>query len=241
VVVLVTVGGRVSFGRNDRHTQDVLRSLGASEVALVEAMTMRHLELLPNRQVAAEGEVGIGLFVITDGWAFRYREAGQRGRQIVDFLLPGEIIGLQAALLGVLEHSVRSLTAIRLTSYDSRLVGAALERSPGLALRLMRYVSAESARADALMTAIGCCDAVQRLAYLMLSLYHRQNRKHAVDPGACPFPLRRQHLADALGLTGAHVNRTINRLKSDGIASIVGQRLAIHDLARLTELAGCAD
>jgi CRP-like cAMP-binding protein len=74
----------------------------------------------------------------------------------------------------------------------------------------------------------------------MLSLYQRQSRNRVVDPRNCPFPLRRQHLADALGLTGAHVNRTINRLKSDGVVSINGRQLAIHDLPRLSELAGFA-
>jgi CRP-like cAMP-binding protein len=203
-------------------------------------MTTRQASLLPNRQIVREGEVGLGLFMLTEGWAFRYRQVGEHCRQIVDFLLPGEIIGLQASLLGVLEHSVRSLTTVKLTAYDPRLVNEAFEKSPALALRFARHVSAEAARTDALVTAIGCCDAAARLAFLMLSLYQRQRRYRPVDPGDCPFPLRRQHLADALGLTGAHVNRTINRLKSDGIASIVGHRLEIHDLARLTKLAGSA-
>ncbi len=217
-----------------------MRSLGPSDLAVVEAMTRREVSLLPNRQIVGEGEIGLGLYMLTEGWAFRYRQVGERGRQIVDFLLPGEIIGLQASLLGVLEHSVRSLTSVRLKSYDPRLIAEAFEKSPALALRFARYVSAEAARSDALISAIGCCDAVQRLAFLMFSLYQRQSRNRVVDPRNCTFPLRRQHLADALGLTGAHVNRTINRLKSDGVVSINGRQLAIHDLPRLSELAGFA-
>ena len=59
-----------------------------------------------------------------------------------------------------------------------------------------------------------------------------------VDPLDCPFPLRRQHMADALGLTGAHINRTLNRLRDDGVAVIENQRLAIRDFPRLAALAG---
>jgi CRP-like cAMP-binding protein len=91
-------------------------------------MTRREVSLLPNRQIVGEGEIGLDLFMLTEGWAFRYRQVGERGRQIVDFLLPGEIIGLQASLLGVLEHSMRSLTSVRLKSYDPRLIAEAFDR-----------------------------------------------------------------------------------------------------------------
>ena len=84
---------------------------------------------------------------------------------------------------------------------------------------------------------IGCSDAVGRIAFLMLNLYHRQAARAEIDPLTCPFPLRRQHLADALGLTGAHINRTLNRLREDGVARLENQLLTIRDLPRLTELA----
>ena len=72
----------------------------------------------------------------------------------------------------------------------------------------------------------------------MLSLYLRQRHSFRVDPLDCPFPLRRQHMADALGLTGAHVNRTLNRLRQDAIAVVDKDRLAIRDVPRLSALAG---
>ena len=50
---------------------------------------------------------------------------------------------------------------------------------------------------------IGCSDALGRIAFLMLNLYQRQAARAETDPLTCPFPLRRQHLADALGLTRA--------------------------------------
>ena len=225
-------------GRSDRYTQDVFRSLVEREQALVDRLSLRSISLPPNRDLVSEGEVGLGLFLVVRGWAYRFRRRGDGCRQILDFLLPGEIIGLQATLLGVIEHSVRSLTALRATALDARLVGEAFRAEPGLALRLAQHVAAEASRVDELLTVIGCCGALERLAYLMMSLYRRQARRAAIDPLACPFPLRRQHIADALGLTGAHVNRTLNRLQADGVARLEDQRLAILDFARLAALAG---
>jgi len=109
-----------------------------------------------------------------------------------------------------------------------------------LAMRLSRHIAAEASRVEELLTVIGCGDAMQRLAFLMLSLFRRQARRSDIDPADCPFPLRRQHMADALGLTGAHVNRTLNRLRADGVAVVEKERLSIRDLSRLQELAGTA-
>src|SRR5215207_67073 len=227
-------------GRSDRFTQDVFRSLGEREGSLLDSLSGRAAALPPNRLLVSEGEVGAGLFRISRGWAYRYRNSSEGCRQLLDFLLPGEIVGLQAALLGVLDHSVRSLTPLRVSVLDARLVGEAFNHEPELALRLARHAVAEASRTDELLTVIGCCDAVERIAFLMVSLYRRQAWRGAVDPHDCPFPLRRQHMADALGLTGAHINRTLNRLRADGIVSIDTHRLTIRDLPRLETLAGCA-
>lgn len=224
--------------RSDRHTQDVFRSLPDREDSLVEALTVRPMSLPANRLLVSEGEVGIGLFQLVRGWAYRYRACGNGNRQILDFVMPGEIVGLQAALLGVMEHSVRSLTPLRASVLDARLVGDAFRGEPALALRLARHVAAEGSRVDEMLTVIGCGDAVERMAFLMITLYRRQTRLGPVDPLDCPFPLRRQHMADALGLTGAHINRTLNRLRDEGVAAIDNQRLAIRDFPRLAALAG---
>lgn len=227
-------------GRSDRYTQDVFRSLGAREESLIDASVVRTITLPPNRPLVSAGEVGIGLYRITRGWAYRYREPSEGCRQILDFLMPGEIIGLQAALLGVMEHSVRSLTALSVSVLDARLVTEAFRSEPELALRLARHVAGEASRADEMLTAIGCGDAVARLAFLMISLYRRQAWHESVNPTDLPFPLRRQHLAQALGLTGAHINRTLNRLRQDGIATLENRRLSIGNLERLATLAGAA-
>ena len=230
----------VARGRGDRFTQDVFRSLPDSEQALIDRFSTRSLALAPNRDLVSEGEVGAGLFHIERGWAYRFRHGANDCRQILDFVLPGEIVGLQATLLGVIEHSVRSLTALRVTALDARLVGEAFRAEPGLALRLAQHVAAEASRVDELLTVIGCCGALERLAFLMMSLFRRQARRGVIDPLACPFPLRRQHVADALGLTGAHVNRTLNRLRAESIALVEDEHLSIRDLPRLAALAGTA-
>jgi CRP-like cAMP-binding protein len=187
--------------------------------------------------LSGEGEIGGAIYLILDGWAYRYRQRDGR-RQILDFLLPGELVGLQAALLGRSEHSVHSLTKLQVRVLDARLVTDAVRNAPELTLRLARHVAAEACRVDELLSAVGSGRAIERMAFLMLSLCRRQTGRGGVDPLDCPFPLRRQHMADALGLTGAHINRMLNHLRDDNIAVTNNGRLSIRDLPRLTDLAG---
>ena len=76
---------------------------------------------------------------IASGWAYRFRNSSNGCRQILDFLLPGEIVGLQAAMLGVIDHSVRSLTPLHVSTIDARLVAEAFRSEPNLAMRLSRH------------------------------------------------------------------------------------------------------
>jgi CRP-like cAMP-binding protein len=220
--------------------QDVFHSLDESEQALVEAVSTRTVSLAPNRLLATAGEVGVELFRIEHGWAYRVRDCRKGCRQILDFVLPGEIVGLEASLMGIIDHSVYSLTPLQATAFDSRLVSQAFLTAPQFGLRLARYVAAEKSRIDQLLVVLGCGDAIERIAFLMASLYRCQVQRDKINPLNCPFPLRRQHLADALGLTGAHINRTLNRLRDDGLAMIEDHCLVIRDLPRLEAIADSA-
>jgi len=101
----------------------------------------------------------------------------------------------------------------------------------------VKHQSAEARRMDERLAVIGRRSAIERLAFLMLDLYERQ-RRHGADEKSCPFPLRRQHMADATGLTGAHINRTLNALRRERVAAIEEGALVIRDLPALTRLAG---
>lgn len=220
--------------------QDVFCSLDKVEQALVKAASIRTVSLGPNRPLATEGEIGVELFRIEHGWAYRFRDCSKGCRQILDFILPGEIVGLEAALLGRMEGSVRSLTPLQVKALDPRLIGQAFSTAPQLGLRFARYIAAEKSRIEQLVTILGSGDAIERIASLMISLYCRQARHNKIDPLNCPFPLRRRHMAYALGLTGVHIHRTLNRLREDGLAMIENQRLVIRDLPRLAAIAGLA-
>ena len=212
------------------------RDLPESEFAFVSELRLGSVTLPANRDVMQTGEVGGNLAVVQDGWAFRYKSWPDGKRQILDFLLPGDLIGLQSALLGIADHSVRALTVVNLCLIDGRAVDHVFRSHPAIALALAKHSCVEERRLDTRLAAIGRRNAVERLAYLMIELSERQRRSG--NPETCLFPLRRQHIADAIGLTGAHVNRTLNILRQRKLIVIANNVLSIQDRPELLRLSG---
>ena len=212
------------------------RELPESEFAFVSELKLGSTTLPANRDVMQTGEVGGNLAVVQEGWAFRYRTWPDGKRQILDFLLPGDLIGLQSGLLGMVDHSVRALTSLKLCVVDGRAVDQLFRSRPHVALALAKHSALEERRLDIRLAVIGQRNAVERLAYLMIELFERQRRPSGAQ--TCPFPLRRQHIADAVGLTGAHVNRTLNVLRQRRLATVAESVLTIQDLSELLRLSG---
>jgi CRP-like cAMP-binding protein len=215
------------------------RELSDEDFRPFTELTLGTLTVGANRDFVQAGEVGGHLYVVLEGVAFRYKTWPAGKRQIFDFLLPGDLVGTQSGLLGMIDHSVRALTMVRLSIIDARGFDELHRRGGNLALALVKSRTAEERRMDNRFAMIGRRSAVERLAFLLADLYERQLRQNApTTEGAVLFPLRRQHMADALGLTGAHINRTLNQFRERRLATVADGMLVVHDRRKLAELAG---
>ncbi len=79
---------------------------------------------------------------------------------------------------------------------------------------------------------------LQRVGYLLLEPLDRPRRLDLADGAMCPFPLQRQHLTDATGLSMIHLSRTLGPLRDEGLATIEEKMLIIFDRSRLPARAG---
>jgi CRP-like cAMP-binding protein len=102
---------------------------------------------------------------------------------------------------------------------------------------LASLIDGKRRRAERLAAAIARLDARQRIAFFLHDLHERQHRSIEPSVPTYPFPLSQQQIGDHLGLTPIHVNRTLSRLRADGVVTIANQLLAVGDLARLRRLA----
>jgi CRP-like cAMP-binding protein len=220
-----------------RH-RSCFRPFAAGELAAISAMKSAHLALPAKHDLVQAGEVGGPLYTLYEGWAFRYDKLAAGGRQILDLVLPGEIVGLSSALLGTVRHSVQTLTPASVCVLTGMPLVELLRRHIDLAFDLLRWRVEEEHRADVRLALLGRCKPLERVGYLMLELFDRLARLDLVDGTMCPFPLQRQHLADATGLSMIHLNRTLSRLRADRLAVIEDKMLIILDRRGLAELSG---
>lgn len=157
-------------------------------------------------------------------------------RAILDILVPGDIAGLDRL---VLNCPGEEFSLIGRTGY--RTLAAANLRSlmaePSVATYIMAAIVETRWRALRLAAAIGRLDAQGRLCVLLLDLHDRLRRRDLISRPSYNLPLTQEQLADHLGLTLVHVNRTLRRLREERIAMVDRQVVVIQDMERLRHYA----
>jgi CRP-like cAMP-binding protein len=204
------------------------------EITQIAAFKSGHRRLGAKITVIAPGDANPDVFTLFNGWAFRYKLLPNGDRQILNFLLPGDIVGFQASLLAAAEHGVETLTPVELCVFPRRKLWPFFRAAPELAYQLAWLGAREEGIVDEHLASVGQRGARERLAALLLSLYRRCERLDLVQEGSFVFPLGRQHLADALGLSLVHTTKSWASLRRMGLLREDAGRLTILN-PRLTE------
>ncbi len=195
----------------------------------------RHLP--PRARLFIDGERPEEFFVVVTGWAYRYKLLYDGTRQILDFVLPGDMIGLPVnAVARHIDHSVDTLTDVTLCAFPAQGVLQQLHSESGFASRMLWIKASEEARAFERMTTLGRCTSRQRVAHLLLENFARLRQHGAVSGMTCEFPLTQNILADALGLSTVHVNRVLREFRDEGLATVADYTLTINNIEALEEL-----
>jgi CRP/FNR family transcriptional regulator, anaerobic regulatory protein len=216
----------------------LFRPFTEAELKFVAELKTDHIVVAPRVDIIQEDEVGGPAYTLFEGWAIRYHRLPQGARQILDIVLPGDMIGLASAVLGTVRHSVQALTPATLCVLSGRTVMDLFTQHPGFALNIMQTRVEEEQRADVRVSLLGRSNAEQRIGYLMLETFDRLRQRGMVDGGStCRFPLQRRDLADAAGMSRVHVARTLERLREQRLATIQDGVLVLLDRVRLTALA----
>lgn len=184
-----------------------------------------------------QGDTVRWIWVLHEGWAFRYQTLEDGRRQIVDFVLPGDILGIGAS--APMPYGVEALTSCTWTTMSREGFVAKLMQDPALSMKLMDMLSAGQVRAFEQMTSVGRRTARERVARLLIDLAQRARMSAAGEERfEVTMPLMLSHIGDALGLATETVCRCLGELKRAGILVFSAGRLEILNLDGLSELAG---
>ncbi len=177
------------------------------------------------------------LYTLYAGWAIRCKTLPDGRRQILNILLPGDLIGLQGAMFEAAAYSVEAITEVQLCLLPRRKMWSLFENMPELAFDVTWLGSREESIVDENLTSTGQRTAAERIAALIIQLYKRLNVLGMVVNGAMPFPLTQQHIADTLGLSLVHTNKSLAKLRKLGMFSQTNSTLLLSNPKALESLA----
>ena len=214
----------------------------AEELDLLQSLKRREHRASAGETLIQEGQTDAPLFTLLEGWAFRFKTLSDGRRQILNFLLAGDFIGVQQKMGDAAAHGVETLTDALFCVFQRDALWELHRQQPSMGFNITWLTAHEESLVDDTLLSVGRRSAEERIATLLILLFKRAAVLQA-DGGArgVPFPLTQQHVADGLGLSLVHTNKTLRKLERRGLHRIEDGRLVLRDvkaLARLADLYG---
>jgi CRP-like cAMP-binding protein len=189
------------------------------------------------RDLVVDGYEYNKLSFVEDGFAARYKLLRNGKRQIVSFLLPGDVVGLPGSFVEKARYSVIAVTELKLHVCSiNAYVQLCYDRPQfGLALSWLAVQEALICADHTINT--GRRTPVERLSHFLLEMHCRLAMVGRASGAGYDLPISQELMSDALGLSVPHLNRTLAKLRADGLISVEGHHIELCD-TRTLELLG---
>lgn len=215
--------------------------LSASDRRLLDTLTETEELFRTDTDIVSEGMVPRSVFLLQDGMAVRYRNLPDGRRQILTFLIPGDLCDPHIFLLRAMDHSIGTLTPVRVSPIPRQGLMETFATRPRLSAALWWASLQEEAMLRERIVSLGRRDARGRIAYLVCELLWRHAAIGQADGEAFRLPLTQTQLGDALGLTPVHVNRVLRDFREQRLIAMEGRLLRVLDVAALQNIAAFDD
>lgn len=209
--------------------------LSADDRAALDELVRQNVRRLRAREdIIREGERPTHISLILQGWACRYKVLEDGRRQIISFFLPGDLCDLNVFVLRHMDHSIGAITPLAYAEVRREAFDSVAERPR--VIQAMWWDSLVMAAVQREWTVnLGQRTAFERVAHLLCELFIRLRAVGLTHGSRCELPVTQAELADAIGLTPVHVNRTLQELRAQGLIILQGKELTIPDLERLKD------
>lgn len=211
--------------------------VSAEEEAVLRQIMGPPEQVERRRTVIREGQRLERSMLLLDGLACRYKDLRGGQRQISEIHVAGDFVDLHGFGLKRLDHSILTLTPCTVSFVPHHELEVITRTQPHLTRMLWLMTSIDAAIHRAWVLSLGRRTALSRLAHLFCELRLRLNVIGIGDAGGFPFDLTQADLAEALGLSLVHVNRTLRELRGTGFADFRSGRVTISDGKGLEKLA----
>jgi CRP-like cAMP-binding protein len=191
----------------------------------------------PREDIVPEGGPADGVNLVLEGIACRYKLLPDGRRQILAYMIPGDTCDLCAFVLRRMDHGIASLSPVSLTVVPQERLAELGTAHPNIKRALWWAALVEEATTREWLVNVGQRTAYERLAHLLCEMFVRLRAVALAEGNRCELPLTQAELADTLGLSTVHVNRTLQDLRRAGFITLRGKNLVVHDFPALARAA----
>lgn len=209
------------------------RPLDDADREALLALPFRVIDLRPQEYMVREGDKPQNSCLMLAGFSFRHKIAGNGGRQIFSIQMKGDLADLQNSLLGTADHNLQALSHVKAALIPVEAIQEIAFDRPAIG-RAMWYETLIDASIFREWTLnVGRRDSRTRTAHLLCEFALRLEIAGLGERCKYELPMTQEQLADALGLTSVHTNRTLKNLGEDGLISRTQRSVRIDDWASL--------
>ena len=211
--------------------------LSGDDKRFLEDVTRTSYEVPAGTDLIKEGDAPDNVHLILDGFACRYKLTSEGNRQIMAYLISGDFCDLHVFILREMDHNIGTLSTCRLVKIPRDRILEMTER-PALARALWWATLVDEAVLREWLVNIGQREAPERLAHLLCELLLRLRAVGLSESDSYELPITQAELADTMGLSTVHVNRSLQKLRSENLITLKNKYLVILDPDRLKEFGG---
>lgn len=212
-------------------------SISADEQRAIEGLVSEVRTVRADQAIVRAGEQLDSSLLLLDGWTARTRDLASGERQISELHISGDFVDLHGFTLKQLDHDLRSFTPCRLAVVPHERLEQMFAKHPRLARICWFFTNVDAAIHREWMLSLGQRPALSHMAHLFLEMYVRLEVVGLAEDGEYAFPLTQSEVAECLGLTTVHANRTVQELRRRELIVFADRRVKIRDRAKLEALA----
>ncbi len=200
-------------------------------------LSKRVRECAARTKIVTEGSSPDDILVIREGWACQQRTLHDGRRQITGVLLPGDLCDSHMFTLKEADHTVMTLSPLVASALSRDALATLMRDIPQLTRALLWQTLVSAAIQREWTVSVGRRDATERIAHLFCELYYRLTAVGLIENDTMPMPMTQIDLADALGITNVHTNRTLQSMRSQKLIWFDRHQLKVLDLEALQRIA----
>lgn len=190
------------------------------------------------QDILREGEKYPEIYTVLSGWAMKHKTLADGRRQVVNYVLPGDLIGLQGSLLDSMHHSVEALSDVVLCKLSKKKFWDMNRELPSLGYDVSWLAAQDIAILAEFLLSAGKRNASERIAYLIQVLFERARIAGLLSGNELRLPISQEHFADTIGFSLVHTNKCIARLKRLKAFTWADNVLTLLDASKLEKITG---